>query len=470
MNMILWGILAYIAFQLLVGLVVSKRIKSESDYLLGGRRFGRVMLTMTIFATWFGAETCIGASGEVYANGLAGARMDPFGYTICLVLMGVILAAPLWRRKYTTLADLFKERFSGGVEKLAVILMVPTSVMWASAQIRAFGSVLSASSNLHIDVAITISALVVILYTARGGMIADAITDFVQGVVLILGLILIVGVIGWDYLSGSFPDFDASRLKLTYAEEEGALIQLESWSIPIIGSLLSQELISRALAARSPNIARQASLMGAGLYLFVGMMPVFLGLVGPALVPDLAEPEGFLPVLAQKYLNPIVYVIFAGALISAILSTVDSCLLAAGGLTSHNLVIPMFKNPDERLKVLISRWSVVVFGVLSYWLAMHAEGVHDLVEAASAFGSTGIFVVVMFGLFTSYGKMWSGYVTLVVGVTVYVLGNYFIKVNYPYLLSLTAAIIAYIVTAGWEYLREKSSLPSLEPVTAEEES
>lgn len=470
MNMILWGILAYIAFQLIVGLLVSTRIKSESDYLLGGRRFGRVMLTMTIFATWFGAETCIGASGEVYANGLAGARMDPFGYTLCLFLMGILLAAPLWRKKYTTLADLFKERYSGGVEKLAVVLMVPTSVIWASAQIRAFGSVLSASSDLDINIAITVSAVVVILYTARGGMIADAITDFVQGVVLILGLVLIVGVIGWDYFGGNFPAFDTSRLNLTYAEEDGFLVQMESWSIPIIGSLLSQELISRALAARSPNIARQASLLGAGLYLFVGMMPVLLGLIGPIVVPDLANPEGFLPALAQKYLNPVVYVIFAGALISAILSTVDSCLLAAGALTSHNLIIPMFKDPSEKVKVRISRWSVVVFGLFSYWLAMKAEGIHDLVEEASAFGSTGIFVVVMFGLFTPFGKMWSGYVTLVVGITVYVLGSYFIEVNYPYLLSLGAAIIAYVVTASWEHVRERSELPSLEPRTAEEES
>jgi solute:Na+ symporter, SSS family len=83
--------------------------------------------------------------------------------------------------KLTTLADLFRQRYSTGVERFAVLLMVPTSLLWAAAQIRAFGQVLSASSGLTVTATISIAALVVIIYTMSGGLLADAITDLIQG-------------------------------------------------------------------------------------------------------------------------------------------------------------------------------------------------------------------------------------------------------------------------------------------------
>ncbi len=107
------------------------------------------MASFSIFATWFGAETVVGAAGSIYSDGLSGGSADPFGYGLCLVVLGVVVAAPLWRRQYTTFGDLFRERYSPGVERLAVLLMVPTSVLWAAAQIRAFGQVVSVSSELE---------------------------------------------------------------------------------------------------------------------------------------------------------------------------------------------------------------------------------------------------------------------------------------------------------------------------------
>ena len=94
-------------------------------------------MTFTVFATWFGAETCIAAAGSVYRSGLSGGSADPFGYGLCIVLTGLVLAVPLWRLKLTTLADLFRIRFDPVVERIAVVLMVPTSLFWAAAQVRA---------------------------------------------------------------------------------------------------------------------------------------------------------------------------------------------------------------------------------------------------------------------------------------------------------------------------------------------
>ena len=98
MNLAVARVLLYVVVQLLVGLAVSRGIRSENDYLLAGRRLGYPMAIFSIFATWFGAETCIGAAGAVYENGLRGGIAGPFGYTCCLLLMGLVFASALWRR------------------------------------------------------------------------------------------------------------------------------------------------------------------------------------------------------------------------------------------------------------------------------------------------------------------------------------------------------------------------------------
>lgn len=449
MNLLLAGILVYIVLQLGLGVYVSRRTATESDYLLAGRRLPMGISVMTIFATWFGAETCIGSSGAVYEEGLAGARTDPFGYSICLMLMGFLFAVPFWRRRLTTLGDLFRVRYSPGVEKIAVLLLAPTSIMWAAAQIRAFGQVLSASSELSVNLAIAVAAIVVVAYTSFGGLLADAITDVLQGVVLIVGLVLLLGTVmftvGWAGISEAF---DPNRLSFAGPEGFSPLEQMESWMVPILGSVISQELIARTLAAKSPRVARNSAITAGSLYLLIGFVPLTLGLFGPSLLPQLEHSEQFLPTLAQTMLHPVLYVVFAGALVSAILSTVDSALLAAASLASHNLVVPLLPNPSEKAKLVTARACVVAFGLVAYILARHAEGVYHLVEEASAFGSAGVFTVVVFAIFTRYGGALTAYLTLIGGVSVYVVGAYVLEMDYPYLLSVAVALSCY-ATAGW---------------------
>src|SRR6185503_17206957 len=126
MNTVLIGLLFYVVLQLLVGMLVSRGIRSEADYLVAGRRIGLGLATFSMFATWFGAETCIGAAGKFYEEGLAGGATDPFGYALALFVMGVIFAAAIWKRGLTTLADLFRIRYSRNVERFAALLMAPT--------------------------------------------------------------------------------------------------------------------------------------------------------------------------------------------------------------------------------------------------------------------------------------------------------------------------------------------------------
>jgi SSS family solute:Na+ symporter len=453
MNTVLLGIIAYILVQLLIGVLVSKRIASEEDYLLAGRRLGWRLGTFTVFATWFGAETCIGAAGAIYQSGLSGGSADPFGYAVCVILMGLLFAAPLWRRQLTTLADLLRQRYSVGVERVAVLMVAPTSIMWAGAQIRAFGQVISASSEFEVEIAITIAAAVVIVYTIYGGLLADVVTDLVQGIALIIGL----GILGFSVAeaNGGFgatlAGIDPAKLRLFGGGEKPLLEVVEAWAIPITGSLFAQELVARILASRSQAVARSSCLLGGGLYLLVGLIPVFIGLAGARLLPGLDNPEQILPRIAQQQLSTFGYVLFAGALISAILSTVDSALLAASALVSHNLVIPLAGSLSERGKVRIARICVLAFGLVAYGLALVSDGVSALVEEASAFGGASLFVIVILGLGTRIGQAKSALAALVAGMAAWLVGHYVLDLATPYLASLAVALIAFLGVAALEH-------------------
>ena len=448
MNPLLVGIIAYVLGQLAVGVWVSRRIRTEDDYLVAGRSLGPVLVAFTVFATWFGAETCIGAAGAVYAEGLRGGSSDPFGYGICVILTGIVFAAPLWRLRLTTLADLFRIRFAPGVERLAVVLLVPTSLLWAAAQVRAFGQVLASASGLEVEITITIAALVVIAYTVVGGLLADAWTDLIQGTALVIGLAaLFVTVLGTEGLS-PIAALGPESLDPLGSEPRSLLAIAEEWAIPIVGSLVAAELVARMVAARSERVARNATIVAGASYLAIGLIPVLLGLVGAALMPGLEEPEQILPLLAQRYLPTLLFVIFAGALVSAILSTVDSALLVAAGLVSHNLIVPLRGRATEREKVRIARCAVIAFGILAYVMALRAEAVYALIEEASAFGSAGIVTVVAFGLFTRIGGTRSAIGALLAGVTTWVLGAHVLDFAYPYLISLAASGAVYLVIAA----------------------
>jgi SSS family solute:Na+ symporter len=366
--------------------------------------------------------------------------------------------------RLTTLADLFRLRFDSSVERLAVGLMVPTSLFWAAAQVRAFGQVLSAASGFELEVAVTVAAGIVVAYTIFGGLLADAWTDLVQGVALIVGLVAtFVAVLRAGGLE-ALARVDSSLWNPLGSEPRSPLALAEDWAIPVVGSLVAAEVVARILAARSPAVARNATVVAGSAYLLIGLIPVTLGILGTVLVPGLGESEQILPLLAERYLPTFLAVMFSGALVSAILSTVDSALLVAAGLVSHNVVVQLRPDLSERQRVLVARALVATFGVVAYAMAFRAERVYELVEQASAFGSAGIVVVVLFGLFTRIGDHRSAWASLLAGVSAWIVGAYVLELPYPYLTSLAAAAGAYLVPA----VLLPGEVRSLEPIEVAE--
>jgi len=450
MNWELFGISLYILSMLFVGVWVSRRVKTEDDYFLGGRTLGPFLATFSIFATWFGAETCIGTAGNVYNNGLSNLHADPLGYTICLFIMAFFFARVLWRRKITTIPDLFRERFSPNVEKFAALLMIPGSIIWAAAQIRALGQIIHANTEVGATLAITAAAGVVIAYTMLGGMLADAYNDLIQGIAVIIGLFFLLGALVYD-LGGVGPALASIPIeKISFSGGEGASLgflgNLELWMVPILGSLMAQELVSRVVASRSEKVAFNSTIRAASIYLLVGCVPVLIGLLGPQYMAGLKDTETLMPLLAKVHLNYFLYIGFIGALVSAILSTVDTTLLSASALASHNLIYPVFKNLSEKQKMRVARGGTLVSGILAYAIAFSSESIISLVELASSLGGPSVLIITIIALWVKSGNSLNAIFAILMSLACWVVTTFMVEIDYPVILTVVVCAVSYFVS------------------------
>lgn len=459
MNAMALAVVGYMLVQFLIGVWVSRRIHNESDYLVAGRSLGVGLATFSLFATWFGAETVMGSSAAVAEQGLAGSRADPFGYTMCLVLMACFLAFRMRAEGFLTLGDYFRKRFNHRVELLAVLIYIPSSVFWSAAQLLAFGIILNLVTDMPITYSILGAGVIVIGYTMLGGLLGDVYTDFVQGIVLIGGLVMLLCVVFMKAggVSAGLGMIEPAQLSLV-APGESVWSRLDTWMIPILGSLVSQEALSRVFATRSPQVARRASFAASGLYLTVGLIPVLIALIGSHFDSALDHRDQFLPQLAHELLPGWAYVIFIGALLSAILSTVDSTMLSVSSLMSHNIIGPLFPRWSERQKLLSARLCVVVSGMVAVLLALSGDNIYALVESASSFGSAGIFATVIIGLYWRGGGVRAATAALLTGLLTTGLFQYGWEVEAPFLSSVACSLTAYLLVSTLERSRATLAL------------
>ena len=449
----LFGMLGYVLIQFVVGAYVSRRMTSETDYITAGRSLGTGLIAFSVFATWFGAEAIVASSGEIYEKGFSGALTDPFGYGGAVLVVGVLLAGKLWSGNLTTFADAFAQRYSPEVEKLFVILLLPGSILWAGAQIRAFGQIMSASSSLSLTSAIVLAALLVAAYSVVGGLLADAITDVVQGLAVIIGLVVLTYLIAAQSggVGAGLARVDPERMK--FLAGEGGIARWEKLAVVICGSVVAVELASRFLGARSASAARNGTLIGGLMYIALGLLPIFLGLTGKTLLPNVEESEQIIPRLAEAFLPAWGYALFAGALISAILSVVHAALHAPAAQVSHNIVVRMVPDMSDRARLTSVRLTVLALSIVAFVLALSVERIKDLVELASAFGSAGVFVTTLFALFTRIGGPQAAISAMLTGMMAWVIGRFVLQLQAPY---ITAVVLSALVYLGMAWLEQRT--------------
>jgi SSS family transporter len=439
-------VIAYVAVQLFVGYWASKRIHNEKDFLIAGRSFGTGLIGFSLFATWFGAETIMGSSAAVAEQGLAGSRADPFGYTICLLLIALLLAYQLRARAFVTVGDFYRQRYGRGVEIVAIVVMIPTSIIWGSAQLLALGQVITVMTDVNLEAALIVATIVVVAYTMMGGMFSDVWMDVIQSVIIVVGLSILLTFV-FQVAGGIGPAFDKIRPEqLTFvAPDETFLARMDTWMVAVLGTVVSQEAMARLLATRTPSIARRAAFLAAGIYFVIGLIPVLIGLIGNHLGLTLETRDQFLPELAAQILPPVLLVLFMGALVAAILSTVDGTFLTVSSLLEHNIVSPLAPNLKDMQRVWVARMIVAVSGTIAYFIATGGENIYALVQLSSSFGTAGVLITVLFGLWLGIGGPITGFCTLLVGASITSFLGDWLQLEAPFITAVLASAVTFLV-------------------------
>ena len=334
-----------------------------------------MLSSAALFATWFGSETVFGASSEFLKGGLYGVIEDPFGASLCLLLFGLFFARKLYTMNLLTLGDFFKLRYGKTTELTASFFLALPYIGYIAAQLVAMSLVLNVVTGIALWQGVVISAVVVTLYTYVGGMWAVSITDFIQSFIIILGMIVLAVLLahkagGVSTVLSSvpaenfrfFPKFNANEI-ITY---------VAAWSVLGLGSIPSQDVFQRCMSSGSAKTAVRSCYIAAFLYLTIAMLPLFISLCTKHLYPEQLQGDTqlALPNMVLQHTALPIQILFFGSLLSAIMSTTSSAILAPAVIFSENMIKPLVKHRyTDRQFLLLTKISVLIFGATATIMA-----------------------------------------------------------------------------------------------------
>jgi solute:Na+ symporter, SSS family len=422
-------IVIYIIVTIIVGLLASRLVHNTEDYLLAGRRLPMYMATATLFATWFGSETILGSASEFAKGGLIAVIRDPFGAAVCLLLVALFYARPLYRMRLLTFGDFYRNRYGKKVELLAAVCIILTYLGWIAAQMVAFGILLNALAGWPVLSGILVASLVVTLYTFTGGMWSVSVTDFLQMIFIVIGLaaasLEILGIVDLKAVVKATPDgFFRFTPDPGYTEQ---LNYLAAWMTIGLGALAGQDIFQRVMASRSERVAVWSSLIASLMYISVAMIPLLLALIGRYLLPEQvsegADAQFLIPSLISKYTSPFVQILFFGALLSAILSTASSALLAPSAILGENIIRPHIKKVTDKQLLWISRFSVLIISGISLVMAIKRGNIYELVGEAASVGLVSIFVPLTAGVFWKKANTTGAIISITAGMAAWIMAS-----------------------------------------------
>ena len=433
--MLIFMVIAYLFVTIGIGLWAAQRVKNTADFAIAGRNLPMYMIITTTFATWFGSEIVLGVPAKFIQGGLNAVVEDPFGAGMCLILVGLFFAAKLYRMTLLTISDYYRERYGRVVEIICSLIIMLSYLGWVSAQVTALGLVfnLLSGGSLSIPWGMTIGVLSILVYTLWGGMWSVAVTDFIQMIILVLGLV----ILSWFAAdmaggAGKVVDLITSRDMLRFWPEPtwhemlfffGAAITM------MLGSIPQQDVFQRVMSANTEKAATHGTVIGGSVYILFAFVPMFLVASALLIMPEQAaellqeDPQKVLPTLVMTRMPLVMQVLFFGALLSAIKSCASATLLAPSVTFTEN-IWRQFRpeHISDREKLLTMRISVLVFaaGVLVYSIKMEGTPIYELVSSAYQVPLVGAFVPLVFGLYWKRANTQGAVCAVVLGIGVWV--------------------------------------------------
>ena len=433
--MLLTLVIAYLLVTIAIGLVAAKRVKTSADFAIAGRHLPLAMIVTTTFATWFGSETVLGIPAKFVNSGLGGVVEDPFGAGSCLILVGLFFAAKLYRMSLLTISDYYRERYGRSVVILCSIIIMVSYLGWVSAQVTALGLVFNLLSGgvISMPVGMVIGVVSILAYTLFGGMWSVAITDFIQMIILVVGLATLAvfageqaggadKVIALAISQDMFNFFPEPNLK--------EILFFVAAAITIMfGSIPQQDVFQRVMSANSLNAATKGPIIGGICYILFAFVPMFLVVSALIIMPEKAaqlieeDPQKVLPTLVMEHMPFIMQVLFFGALLSAIKSCASATLLAPSVTFTENIWRQFHPHQSDKQALLAMRITVLVFSglVLVYAISMQGSSIYEMVSGAYQVTLVGAFIPLLFGLYWQKATTQGAIFAIVLGLLTWLL-------------------------------------------------
>lgn len=391
LEMLAFFVVVYLAVTVGIGFYATRFIKNTNDFVNTGRGLPFVFNSFALFALWFGAETVFGASGRFVESGILGVIEDPLGSALCLVLYGLFLARPLYKRNILTLGDLFAKAYGKKAEIISSILMLFTFFGFVAAQLVALAISLNIIFGLDQQMAILISSAIVTVYTFYGGMWAISISDFIQSIVIILGLgilayMMVDQVGGIQEVIAQAPE---KHFQFLPDNDPHAIDEwVSAWIVIGLGSLASQDIFQRINASRNIKSAVRSTYAGAAMYLVFSILPLTIALCARLLYPEILDSasvdlQEVIPKMVLAHSPLFVQIMFFGALLSAIMSTCSGALLAPSTILAENIMKPLTQKSGTKLHLITVKISILIVSAISTAMAMSNKDIYELVGDSS---------------------------------------------------------------------------------------
>ncbi|MFN0055604.1 MAG: sodium:solute symporter family protein [Planctomycetales bacterium] len=446
--MLIFCVVLYMVATVAVGLYASRRVKDSKDFMVAGRSLPLYMNFACVFATWFGAETVLSVSAKFAHKGLGFVSGDPFGASMCLVLVAFFFARTFYRLELLTIGDYYHLRYGKFVEVVTSLGIASSYLGWTSAQLSALGLVINVLfPQISLNQSILIGSCIVTVYTLFGGMWSVALTDVVQTAAIVIGLIIVAMLLGQE--AGGFDVVVAA------AQKEGKLtlfphLTASAWMVFVgefitmsLGSIPQQDVFQRVTSAKNERTAFIGTLGGGLFYFAFAFVPMFIAYAATVIDPtyqahfqsdDAREVQKILPTLVLHDTPIWCQVLFFGAVLSAILSTASGTLLAPASVLTENVLQPFTKHFSDRKMLWLLRIVLVLVSVVSTTISVNSQS-------------------------TMYEMVESGYkVTLVVAFVPLVCGIYWKKASTQGAVFSIVCAVATWLTAESFYVEESDQL------------
>ena len=360
---------------------------------------------------------------------------DPFGAGTCLILVGLFFAAKLYKMTLLTISDYYRERFGRVIEVVCSLIIILSYLGWVSAQVSALGIVfnLLSSGAIPIPVGMVLGTASILAYTLFGGMWSVAVTDFIQMIILVVGL-AIIAVFAAGQAGGADKVIALATSKdlFTFLPEPNAaqvIAFIAAGITMMFGSIPQQDVFQRVMSAKDVKAATRGPVIGGACYILFAFVPMFLVTSALIIMPEQAatlikdEPQKVLPTLVLERMPFIMQVIFFGALLSALKSTASATLLAPSVTFVENIWRQFSPRQSDKQELRTMRVAVLVFSicVCAYAIALQGKPIYDMVSGAYQVTLVGAFVPLVCGLYWKRASTQGAMFSIVLGILTWAL-------------------------------------------------